>query len=253
MTTCSISNDNQNCPDMLYRYFPLGDNETGTKWLDRILHAIRESSLYCSNRKGLNDPFDGAVRIESKSGRATIEKKIQDSVDKKMRVLCLSESKDHILMWSHYANSHHGLCLGFSMKEWNKCKPGICGYDGADGYTLRPVQYRDERPLLSEKEIGTSGREPVSTNILTKIAFTKHSDWKYEKEWRLVCSTRNDVEYYIQFPKVVLSEVIFGMKASKENQISVQNSIGACKMNNVLFYQAKENKNRFCVDVILIR
>jgi hypothetical protein len=139
------------------------------------------------------------------------------------------------------------------MKEWDKCIPGICGYDGAGGYTLRPVQYRDERPLLSEKEIETSAREQESTDILTKIAFTKHSDWKYEKEWRFVFSVKNGGrnKHYLTLPKLVLAEVIFGLKTSEDNKRSVRNSIVKCGINPVLFFQAKENKNQFGVDVIM--
>ncbi len=59
--------------------------------------------------------------ILSKSRRAAARDKEYyhkafDDVIKGFGVYCLSEKRDDILMWSHYADAHYGLCLEFNAR-----------------------------------------------------------------------------------------------------------------------------------------
>ena len=84
-----------------------------------------------------------------------------------------------------------------------------------------------ERPLISPQDlsnskprslVGTSFgpitpvRESDLLNFLKKMAFVKHEDWKYEKEWRMICSFKNPSERRLEFPREnVLTGIFFGM------------------------------------------
>ena len=46
----------------------------------------------------------------------------------KLGILCLSERRDDILMWSHYASSHCGVCLEFDTKRMPFEKAGAVNY-----------------------------------------------------------------------------------------------------------------------------
>ena len=87
-------------------------------------------------------------------------------VTSQIGVLCLSEVKDSILMWSHYADCHRGVCLV---------------YDTSNEFFVnaQPVRYQRERPRVN----------PVTqTNdqMLDNSIFTKSDAWAYEKEWRIL-------------------------------------------------------------------
>ena len=81
-------------------------------------------------------------------------------------VLSLSEVPDDILMWSHYADSHRGVCLEF------------------DGYfeffsAAHRVEYPQTRP-----QINPFRQNP--TEMMEAALLTKAERWKYEREWRII-------------------------------------------------------------------
>ena len=99
----------------------------------------------------------------------------RDSVCKDFRVLCLTENKDNILMWSHYAQNHSGAVIEFDTEHnlFNSC---------------RRVIYSNEAPYINGSF--TLKDEPSDLNIsdmkeILSILYTKSDVWKYENEWRL--------------------------------------------------------------------
>jgi len=70
------------------------------------LSFLRTGAVYFSSPQELNDPFD--VRFVEREHRAG---------GVKTRVYCLSEIVDSVLMWSHYADSHRGICVVLKAEE----------------------------------------------------------------------------------------------------------------------------------------
>jgi hypothetical protein len=65
----------------------------------------------------LNDPFElVAADLNKKSHRRALEG-LRQTLSRDTGLLCFSESWDHLLMWSHYANKHQGICLGFDVDD----------------------------------------------------------------------------------------------------------------------------------------
>ncbi len=95
------------------------------------------------------------------------------------RVFCVTEVADNVVMWSHYAEEHRGVA--FKLR---------CG-DDLDNRLLaaQEVEYTDKflsfpSPEAYAKHL--TGEEPFDlVPLIWKIAFTKHLDWSYEKEWRV--------------------------------------------------------------------
>jgi hypothetical protein len=84
------------------------------------------NQLYFSTTSDFNDPFDGQLKPnefalelknlgckEDLSQFSRHSQYVEDSINRSA-VLSLSTTSDNILMWSHYANSHKGVCLGFN-------------------------------------------------------------------------------------------------------------------------------------------
>lgn len=88
-------------------------------------------------------------------------------------VLSLSRKWDSMLMWSHYANNHKGVCLEFAFAD-NRCE------------NLQPVDYESPRGI-SVKDLyrwRLQSDLEAEARIRRRYFFTKSRDWKYEAEWR---------------------------------------------------------------------
>ncbi len=102
-----------------------------------------------------------------------------NTVLNRSRVLCVTESKDNVVMWSHYADEHKGVCIRLHC------------IDEIDNSLLiaKPVQYVDKYPVfpsVKEHVHHLTGEEPLDISQLTyKIPFFKHKHWAYEREWRV--------------------------------------------------------------------
>lgn len=92
--------------------------------------------------------------------------KIKNSV----RVVCLSEVYDSILMWSHYAQNHTGFCIEYDFEENNMFYK-----------RLYPVKYTKDRYAISKADMSNS-----NTHWIYKTICSKSEVWSYEKEWRIV-------------------------------------------------------------------
>lgn len=158
------------------------------------------------NRKQTRDAVKEKLRDWYRSPRnpQTINHIIElhtERITEQIGILCLSEEKNDILMWSHYADSHRGICLEF------------------DGYfeffaNTQEVKYPPLRPRINP--FRQSPLEMMEAALLTKA-----EHWKYEKEWRQVQYCKGPGVY--RFPPAALTGVILGAQISKDNQEKVLN------------------------------
>jgi hypothetical protein len=81
-------------------------------------------------------------------------------------VLSLAADCDSILMWSHYANNHEGVCLEFDVRGPE------CSY-------LKPVSYADSYPVARIAELANDRNA-----LMDVMVYTKSNHWAYEQEWR---------------------------------------------------------------------
>ncbi|PWX18316.1 hypothetical protein CYK65_11810 [Clostridium perfringens] len=103
-------------------------------------------------------------------------------------IVCLSEEKDNILMWSHYAKNHQGICIEYD-------------YNDISNYTeVYPVVYMEENIDLSESIINIDPYG-IHKKIMIKFAL-----WEYEKEWRIIFNNNDSKTNggLISFPKIKL-------------------------------------------------
>ncbi len=97
-----------------------------------------------------------------------------------MRILCFTESPDHLAMWYHYADEYRGAVLEF------RC---IDKLDSA-WLAAEQVSYPNEKPWIYRAEGWAKlliHETDIACHQLMRIAtLTKAPDWSYEKEWRMV-------------------------------------------------------------------
>lgn len=107
------------------------------------------------------------------SGLSGCLNKIKDAV----RVVCLSEVYDSMLMWSHYAQNHTGFCIEYDFEEKDMFYKH-----------LHPVVYTKERYAVSKIDVLDGNKE-----FLYKTTCRKSDVWSYEKEWRIITANYNKV------------------------------------------------------------
>lgn len=122
------------------------------------------------------------------------------------RVFCVSENKNNLLMWSHYAEKHTGAVIKF------KCLPeknsALCA--------AQKVKYSKIMPNITAEDLirGFFNQDnSVVQKIINEILLTKSTDWEYEQEWRITLFPRSDTMFDdIGFFEEELDSIYFGCK-----------------------------------------
>jgi hypothetical protein len=137
---------------------------------------------------------------------------------------CLTERRDSILMWSHYAADHNGYCIEFQATDYTP----VFG-------TSQQVSYSTEYPEIDF--YNTSIDDKIKLAFLTKCA-----DWNYEKEWRIIDHEHGSGGR--RYPPELMKGVIFGLRMQEKHKTQIREWI-ARRGTPVEFYQAIQSKNKF--------
>lgn len=163
------------------------------------LDDIRHTRLKIAQISDLNDPFELRCMDTSAPHMREAYDGWREQVSARFGVLCFSERWNDILQWSHYADRHRGICLGFD----------VTGAPSKFG-KVRYVKTKDpcpEKPDLSF----------VWTSLTTKFAV-----WDYEREWRVFTTLKESIRidgasrelYFAEFGKELgLKEVFLGAES----------------------------------------
>jgi hypothetical protein len=157
--------------------------------------ALKRSRL--SRYGDLNDPFElYAVDLGEKAMRPAV-RAMKKHFDQTQGILCFSRGWDNPVLWSHYADKHRGMALGFDISDLHKVE----------------IIYSDERlPLEFQNGNPADG---VAEACVNKLIRTKFRHWTYENEVRLVFSldesTLEGGSYFVPFDEnLKLREVVLG-------------------------------------------
>lgn len=238
-------------PGILYKYRSLANLEG-----DRVRDTFENSAVYFPSPNEFNDPFDCKIelllngdeerwknfigkrlktdrpnlspadrlveihRIIRSGSYKNLDPSISTRAAKRAGVYCLSAVNDDILMWSHYANAHRGICIGFR-----------AGPNDAFFCRSQEVVYCPTYPLTS---IFDSDERRFETAVLTK---SEH--WNYEKEYRVI-EPQGPGKY--TFPQDLLVEVILGCEASESDRKSVTEWAQARSFKPKIFVARKKER-----------
>ena len=113
------------------------------------------------------------------------------------RFLCLFQQTDNsmpddLLLWSHYADGHRGICLQFDKAILH------------EHYVCKPINYTTNLP--SFEEYAAADGESFAELVL----FRKAKRWEYENEWRILLPTHKTDTEMIVLPRGAISAIIIG-------------------------------------------
>ncbi|MDG4475044.1 DUF2971 domain-containing protein [Thiovibrio frasassiensis] len=173
---------------------------------------LRRKRLKIANLTELNDPFElFGVEMSNNQVRRAFEK-MKRELSENRGILCFSEDWSNPVVWSHYANHHKGLCLGFEV-------PDEC---------LGQVHYSRKRLVADLEKL--SNPSSLALDEARKFLFTKYSHWRYEKEHRsFVTLEDKDPEtglYFVDFSdRLRLESVIVGAR-STASRADIRSALG---------------------------
>jgi DUF2971 family protein len=143
-------------------------------------------------------------------------------------LLCLSERNDCILMWSHYANAHTGICLEFANDD---SEPFV---GRAQKVNYLPF-YKKAHAIYDD-----------SMAQIERILLSKAKCWAYEAEWRIIDhQTGHGLKY---FAPTLLTGVILGHRISENHERLIIKWISARK-SPVDVYKAKRSPDGFRIQI----
>jgi hypothetical protein len=151
------------------------------------------------------------------------------------RVCSFSSIWNSLLLWSHYTDSHQGICLVFDANH------------GEFGLAFQ-VQYSDDYPTISYFDRDTD-------KLFRLMALTKASVWNYENEFRIISQepwydplppVHNHV---YTFPKECLIGVIMGCEISQQNENDVRGWVSGYGPPFKL-WRARRARDKYSLDLI---
>lgn len=251
-----------NIPPRLYKYRSLRTN----KDRNHTLRILTHNEIYFAKCTEFNDPFDCHLHIsvegdfnthkdrlrklnpdlsETKLDMQTQkdlhpesirkrEQKVNNDIrriNENVGIFSMSAKRDNLLMWSHYADYHRGICIEFKTTGGKLFGCDILNIDYADKYPKFTV-YDD-----------------MDLERVRKYISTKSLDWEYEEEWRIYYKETGC--QYFRSENEELSGVILGARISRRNKELVLKCLSenSCKAK---LYQARECKDKFGLDITLI-
>ena len=142
---------------------------------------------------------------------------IAEIIDGRLReraaMACFSRRWDIGLMWSHYANSHRGIVLGYSTEK-------LAEQGGGEAIQISDVDYRWHKGKERAGQFAHCPESFMESSYLSKKLLAKHPCWSYEQEIRFVKSdtdfddNQEGVKYFI--PDDALVEVILGLRFEQD-------------------------------------
>lgn len=147
---------------------------------------------------------------------------------------------DNVLMWSHYADGHRGICLEFEFDKHIKT------LNERHNATIKKVEYRDSVGTLYFN-INALQRQSgaicfVITNIqdIDNIYITKLKDWEYESEYRALVSADDCYGKCIKYDSSQLKSIAFGMRTLNDDKRKIARLFG----NSIKYYQVINNQGK---------
>lgn len=229
----------------LFKYCPIGKNQ---------LSALAQRKIWYSKPAEFNDPFDTKFRVrgkkyafeqemDSQKSSAIFHEDMSDAMVfskrpldellrnfekgiEKLGILSLASSNKNLLMWSHYASEHKGMCLEFERLHNTAL---------ADNEKTKPMSYNDNYPSINAPSI-LNEEHTLSNKI--RILHSKSKHWEYEQEWRHIVEQGNELHPW----PAALTSVYFGCKVDMSDIHLVKNIIPD---SNVKYYKGNLHSDKF--------
>lgn len=182
--------------------FDVYPNYTNNPRIGDIRKYVVNSLKIYNGRIDKNDPIISQLTHDISKRKAEFTNKLIEDLREytaRTGIFCATTDPSSVLMWSHYADCHKGICIEFDNTEDVVLSMGFLrvNYDGNKRPTINPY-------LQSE------------ASDFDKYFLVKAKSWKYEEEWRMIYQRKCHEK--IEVKSRYISKVILGAKASEQTR-----------------------------------
>ncbi|MBU3978714.1 DUF2971 domain-containing protein [Patescibacteria group bacterium] len=171
---------------------------------DCAIDDLKKGKIKVSTLRSLNDPFEMVPYLRHKGveGRRPYNK-IRKEISKKYGLLCFSQNWQEPLLWSHYADKHKGIAIGFELLKDEVLK----------------VEYTSNL----RKQIILTENSEINESLFLDLAKVKYKKWEYENEYRILVKLTEckEIEEFFFAPfnnRLKVKEIILGCKFDHEKK-----------------------------------
>lgn len=163
------------------------------------LEDLERRRLKIAQFDDMNDPFELlALELSDKTLRRPYREFVCEMA-RNYGVLCFSRRRCNPVLWSHYADKHRGICLGFAVPS---------------NYLLEVTYTANRLPRKISAELKAGG---LDQDDMKEILGTKFKSWEYEEESRVFLRLEDrDPDsglYFKEFGSdLTLTQVILGAR-----------------------------------------
>lgn len=218
------------------------------------LELLLNRELWFASPVTLNDPFEAESSIDEVLEAVWALKPIPIAKRKDFEnmlrlqlsstgICSFSKTRKNQLMWSHYADEHKGVCIGF--------KEHMIRSEDSNIYPI-DVTYQAEYPFKEiikrinyfERIREMNNLDNIAGDILLSILGTKYTSWKYERERRLV-SVR---PFAYKFEPEAVNSIAFGLRMPERDRVTLLNLLSGSEWNHVKWYQSKKSATKYALE-----
>lgn len=215
---------------------------------DTLNLILKNSSLYYSTANEFNDPFELSTNIFEeyddnycienvlKLGNALVNDNNKNSFrlfkiftdvweeqKKQIGITCFSKSPLNSLMWSHYAEKHMGVCIGFNFDIEER----------KDKVIQMPIRYVERIEPLNYWQKFEDGFDDL---VAFHWLLTKSKIWDYEEEVRRIYVDNKGI---ISINLDVIVEIYIAINSSLNEIKNLKQTLKDLKLTKIKIIQTK--------------
>jgi hypothetical protein len=192
-------------------------NAFGPKRLKLIEKVFQESSI------------DNPEELKKNHKEVVIPK-----IENEVGILSFAGNREHILMWSHYANSHKGFCVGFIKEELQESiRPLLLSE--RKFLKLYDVVYQKSYPKINPLEITPEEYFSLPLTIKSNV-------WEYENEVRLIF--KDGADEMLKIEKELFQDITLGCRISEDHQAEILEIVNS-EFDGLPVFKAKLSDDEF--------
>jgi len=182
--------------------FRLSLDGTPEQKINKLSRLLRRSNPSLTEHAAVADASDMLLRAPASLQQMWEDHLVEDlRSGRRLAILSLAERPTDVLLWSHYAESHRGVCLQFDTTACDIFRASL------------KVTYADSAPTLhwfTDDEM----------TMFRAVTLGKGSQWRCEDEWRSIEFNRGaGVRSY---SPNALAAVIFGLETPLKDRAMVR-------------------------------
>jgi len=218
------------------------------KTMPRRMTVEEFPGLTYPKRPGTEERFQSLEEMDKHDATARLQE-VYKHINETYGILSLTTSRNNLVMWSHYADSHKGIVVGFTVSH-----PYF--FNSKD---FHAVEYKAERISLSSNDgyLRLAGKDlPTGSDfrdLADQLFLRKDPDWRYEKEWRMIkrldkasTSLAGGSVCLFEIPPDAIKILILGAQISQPSREKIISLIvSSKKWTHVQIFQASLSDSRF--------